>query len=110
MTGQPPEFFDQAAYCAGDADAEVVDGIAVIEAAAARPLEPPRAYGVTVSPAVVQTVAVVGASMVAGAATVALVQRRRTRKLARSRRRMLAPVLASRSFLVDVHVLGERGK
>lgn len=110
MTGQPPDFFDQAAYGAGagDADAEVVDGIAVIEAA--RPLEPPRAYGVTVPPAVVQTVAVVGASMVAGAATVALVQRRRTRKLARSRRRMLAPVLASRSFLVDVHVLGERGK
>jgi hypothetical protein len=48
--------------------------------------------------------------MIAGAATITIVQRRRTRRLARRRRRMFAPVLASRSFLVDVHVLGERGK
>ena len=106
MTEPPPEVFDQAAY--DEAEGEVLDGVAVIEARA-HPLEPLRAYG-ALSPAVVQTVAVVGAGMVAGAATVALVQRRRTRKLARSRRRVLAPVLASRSFLVDVHVLGERGK
>jgi hypothetical protein len=72
-------------------------------------LQHARAPG-ALSPAVVQTVAVVGASMVAGAATVAIVGRRRTRRLARRRRRMLAPVLVSRSFLVDVHVLGERGK
>ena len=58
--------------------------------------------------AAVQTVAVVGVSVVAGAAAVAIVHRRRTRRLARRRRRVLAPVLASRSFLVDVHVLGER--
>ncbi len=56
----------------------------------------------------VQTVAVVGAGVVAGAAAVAIVHRRRTRRMARRRRKMLAPVLASRSFLVDVHVLGER--
>ena len=106
MSDQPPEVFDQAAYEA--AEAEIVDGVAVLDGRD-RPLAAVRPPG-ALSPAVVQTVAVVGASMVAGAATVALVQRRRTRRLARRRRRMLAPVLASRSFLVDVHVLGERGK
>ena len=103
MTDEPSDVFDQAS----DPDAEVLDGVAVLAEARARPVEPVRIAG-ALSPAVVQTVAVVGASMVAGAATVAIVQRRRTRRLARRRRRMLAPVLASRSFLVDVHVLGER--
>ena len=106
MSEPRPELFDQGADGLGEPD-EVLDGVAVLEPAHARPLEGVRAPG-ALSPAVVQTVAVVGAGMVAGAATVALVQRRRTRELARSRRRMLAPVLASRSFLVDVHVLGER--
>jgi hypothetical protein len=101
---EPSEVYDQAA-----AGPEVLDGIAVIDDAHARPVEVSRPPG-ALSPAVVQTVAVVGASMIAGAATVAIVQRRRTRRLARRRRRMFAPVLASRSFLVDVHVLGERGK
>lgn len=62
----------------------------------------------TLMPVAVQTAAVVGASAMAGAAVVALVHRRRARRVARRRRRMLAPVLASRSFLVDVHVLGPR--
>jgi hypothetical protein len=104
MTGDAPDVYDHAA-----ADAEVLDGVAVLADARAHPVEPARAAGV-LSPAVVQTVAVVGAGVVAGAATVAIVQRRRTRRLARRRRRMLGSVLASRSFLVDVHVLGERGK
>ena len=104
MSDQPREVFDQAAYEA--AEAEIVDGVAVLDGRA-RPLPTQRPHG-ALSPAVVQAVAVVGASMVAGAATVAIVQRRRTRRLARRRRRMAAPVLASRSFLVDVHVLGER--
>lgn len=84
---------------------EVLDGVPVLAGAEARPLEPTRAL----SP-VVQTVAVMGAGVVAGAATVAIAQRRRNRRLAGRRRRVLAPVLASRSFLVDVHVLGERGR
>jgi hypothetical protein len=71
-----------------------------------RVLEPRRAAP-ALSPAVVQTAAMVGVSMVAGATAVALVHRRRVRRLAR-RRRLLPPVLASRSFLVDVRVLGER--
>lgn len=104
MSDHRPEVFDQAAD-----DAEVLDGVAVLAPDQAHALERPRAYG-AVSPAVVQTVAVVGASMMAGAATVAIVHRRRTRRSAKRRRRMLAPVLASRSFLVDVHVLGERDR
>jgi hypothetical protein len=39
---------------------------------------------------------------------VAIVHRRKARRLARRRRRSIGPVVASRSFLVDVHVLGER--
>jgi hypothetical protein len=99
-----PELFDQAEY----EDLEVLDAVPVLRATA-RPIELLRAPG-ALSPAVVQTAALVGASVVAGAATVAMAQRRRTRRIARRRRRMFGPVLASRSFLVDVHVLGERGK
>jgi hypothetical protein len=87
-------------------DGEVVNGVPVL-ADEARELAPERAPG-ALSPAAVQTVAVVGVSVVAGAAAVAIVHRRKARRVARKRRRMLAPVLASRSFLVDVHMLGER--
>jgi hypothetical protein len=38
----------------------------------------------------------------------AVVQRRRTKKLARRQRRALGAVLGTRSFLVDVHMLGDR--
>ncbi|MDQ3678064.1 MAG: hypothetical protein M3401_14925 [Actinomycetota bacterium] len=86
---------------------EVLDGVPVLAGPEARPVEPARQPG-ALGPVTVQTAAMVGVSAVAGAAVVALVRRRRVRKMARGRRRMLAPVLASRSFLVDVHVLGER--
>ncbi len=65
------------------------------------------------SPAV-QAAAVAAGSFVAGAATVALVRRHAARKanpaLARRRRRKkrgtdVGEVLASRSFLVDIHLL-----
>ena len=104
---QRPQLFDQAAY--EDEAPEVLDGVPVLREVALRPVELLRAPG-ALSPAVVQAAALVGASVVAGAATVAMAQRRRTRRIARRRRRMFGPVLASRSFLVDVHVLGERGK
>jgi hypothetical protein len=84
---------------------ERVSGVAVLDAP--RAVEPRVAAGV-LTPAVVQTAALVGVSMMAGATAVAVVHRRRVRRLARRRKRILAPVLASRSFLVDVHVLGER--
>lgn len=59
-----------------------------------------------VAPVAPQAMAVLGASVMAAAAF-ALVHRRRARRV-RRRRRMSAPVLGSRSFLVDVHVLGDR--
>jgi len=84
---------------------EFVDGLVV--------LDPPRVLAPQrppLSPMLVQTAAAMGVSMVAGATAVALVRSRRTRRIARSRRKSIGPVLASRSFLIDVHVLGERGK
>jgi hypothetical protein len=58
----------------------------------------------------VQAAAVAATGFVAGAATLALVRRHSARKLARSRppRRALdaLPIVGSRSFLVDVHLIG----
>ncbi|MEA2148300.1 MAG: hypothetical protein QOD69_130 [Solirubrobacteraceae bacterium] len=87
-------------------DGEVVNGVPVL-AADVRDVQAPRSPG-ALSPAAVQTAAVVGASVMAGAAAVAIVHRRKARRVARRRKRVLGPVLASRSFLVDVHVLGDR--
>jgi hypothetical protein len=84
---------------------ERVDGVAVLDPP--QVVEARGAAGV-LTPAVVQTAALVGVGMMAGATAVAVVRRRKVRRLARKRRRVLAPVLASRSFLVDVHMLGER--
>jgi hypothetical protein len=97
MSDEPRELFD---------GAEVLDAMPVLSENG-RHAEPLRPVG-ALSPAAVQTAAVVGASVVAGAAAVAIVHRRKARRLARRRRRLLGPVLASRSFLVDVHVLGDR--
>jgi hypothetical protein len=88
-------------------DVEVLDGVPVLADEDARAVEPRRPPG-ALAPAAVQTAALVGASVVAGAAAVAIVHRRKARRLARRRRRSIGPVVASRSFLVDVHVLGER--
>jgi hypothetical protein len=97
MSEDPAEMLD---------NGEVVNGVPVL-ADEVREVEPPRPPG-ALSPAVVQTAALVGVSVVAGAATVAIVHRRKARRAIRRRKRMLPPVLASRSFLVDVHVLGDR--
>lgn len=88
-------------------DVEIVDGLPVL--AEVRTVE--RAAP-AVLPAV-QVAAVAATGFVAGAATVALVKRRSARKVARnsragSRRAVdLLPIAASRSFLVDVHVLAK---
>jgi hypothetical protein len=90
-----------------DADTEVVDGVPVL--AAVRPLE--RASPVSL-PAV-QAAAVAGAGFVAGAATFALVRHRAARKAARGARSAprraadMLPIVATRSFLVDVHVIAK---
>jgi hypothetical protein len=84
---------------------ETVDGELVAEPVAPRAIEPARR---TLSPATVQAaVAVTG--FAAGMVTVAAVRRRHVRRAARRRRGALGRVVASRSFLVDVHVLGDRG-
>ncbi|MEA2189925.1 MAG: hypothetical protein QOI73_46 [Solirubrobacteraceae bacterium] len=84
---------------------EVVDGVAV--------LDPPRGVDAArsrsaLSPMLVQTATAAGVSMLAGATAVALVRHRKASRAARRRSRSIGPVLATRSFLIDVHMLGER--
>ncbi len=57
-----------------------------------------------------QAAAVAATTFVAGAGLAAVVRGRRSRKLSRrlGRRRKDLPIVASRSFLVDVHVLDPR--
>jgi len=67
------------------------------------------------TPAVAQVAAVAATGFVAGAATLAVLRRGRGlgRLLARPgrrRRQELGPVVASRTFVVRVDVLGERGR
>jgi len=75
-------------------DAELVTGTAGTQVEPRRSLPPA---------AIVGGVAVGGVA--AGMATVAVVRHRSARKAAKRRRKMLGKVVASRSFLLDVHVL-----
>jgi hypothetical protein len=89
-------------------EAEVVDALPVL--AEVRTIE---RTGPASLPAV-QAAAAAATGFVAGAATIALIKRRSARKVARngkgSRRAVdLLPIAASRSFLVDVHVIGKQG-
>ncbi len=89
---------------------ETVDGMPVL--ADVHPLERPAPAAL---PAV-QAAAAAATGFVAGAATIALVKRHHARKLARARRSAprrsleMLPVLASRTFLVDVHLLAKPGE
>jgi hypothetical protein len=88
---------------------EVVDGLPVI--AQVRPVQPASPVAV---PAV-QTAAAVATGFVAGAATIALFRRLGGRRLARSRptpRRGAEglPIVGTRSFLVDVHLIAKPGE
>ena len=88
-------------------EVEIVDGLPVL--AEVRTVE----HAAPATLPAVQVAAVAATGFVAGAATVALVKRRAARKVARnsrggSRRAVdLLPIAASRSFLVDVHVLAK---
>jgi hypothetical protein len=88
-----------------ESEVEVVDGFPVL--AEVRTVE--RAAPASLP--TVQVAAVAATGFVAGAATVALVKRRTARKLARNSRNGsrraadLLPIAATRSFLVDVHVI-----
>jgi len=94
-----------------DEEEETVDGLPVL--ADVRPIE--RASAAVALPAV-QAAAVAATGFVAGAATVALVRRHSARKLARAQRNAprrpidMLPVVGSRTFLVDVHLLGKSGE
>jgi hypothetical protein len=90
LVSQPEELEDEG---------EIVDGLPVVAESraveAARPLVPAR-----------QAAALAATGFVAGAATVAVVQRRRARVPRRRRKaRGLGEIVASNSFLVDVHLI-----
>jgi hypothetical protein len=91
-------------------DEETVEGLPVL--ADVRPIERAQAAAL---PAV-QAAAAAATGFVAGAATVALVRRRSARKLARAQRAAprrpidMLPVVGSRTFLVDVHLLAKPGE
>jgi hypothetical protein len=93
-----------------ESEVEIVDGLPVL--AEVRTVE-------RVSPAslpAVQAAAAAATGFVAGAATVALVRRRAARKAARNGRGAqrravdMLPIAATRSFLVDVHVIAKNGE
>jgi hypothetical protein len=101
---------------------ERVDGIPVL--AEVRPVEPPagvpglRAPGTLARPSLpsVQAAAAAATGFVAGAATLALVRRHSARKLARAQRALprrpvdMLPIVGSRTFLVDVHMIAKPGE
>jgi hypothetical protein len=92
---------DVDAVSATPEDAEVVDGLPVVSEP--RVLEPVRVSQV---PAV-QAAALAATGFVAGAATVAVVHRRRNRVSRRRRKNkgVLGEIVNSNSFLVDVHLV-----
>ena len=82
-------------------EGEIVDGLPVVAESRAvepaRPLVPAR-----------QAAALAATGFVAGAATVAVVHHRRARMPRRRRRKLaagLGEIVASNSFLVDVHLI-----
>ena len=88
---------------------EEVDAVPVLaeEAGSLMP-RPSAGAGVVVAK---QAAAVAATSFAAGVVTVAAVRAGRSvraRRKARRRARQMAPVLATRSFLIDVHLLGSR--
>ncbi len=89
---------------------ETVDGFPVL--ADVRAIEP----AVSRQLPAVQAAAAAATGFVAGAATVALVRRRSARKLMRAQprgpRRALdaLPIVGTRTFLVDVHLLSKPGE
>src|SRR4051794_12807719 len=85
-----------------DDDVEEVDAVPVLSEAG--PIERRPAGQVVVR----QAAAVAATSFAAGVVTVALARAHRVRRARRRARRTMAPIVASRSFLVDVHLLGPR--
>ncbi len=87
---------------------EEVDAVAVLaDEGALTPRVNSTAAGMVVAK---HAAAVAATSFAAGVATVAVARAVRARRRVRSRSKaqQLAPVLATRSFLIDVHLLGSR--
>lgn len=82
-------------------DIETVDAELVGPGGSGTEIEPARR---ALPPAAVAAGVAVG-GVAAGMATVTIVKRHQARKAAKRRRRTLGKVVASRSFLLDVHVL-----
>ena len=90
---------------AAEREIEEVDALPVLDDdASSAQVEPQRPPGQIVAR---QAAAVAATSFAAGVATVAVVRARKVRR-ERRRARAMAPIVASRSFLVDVHLLGPR--
>ena len=85
-------------------DIEEVDAVPVLSETGAA-LEPRRPAGQVV---VRQAAAVAATSFAAGVVTVALARAHKIRRARRRSQRTMAPIIASRSFLVDVHLHGPR--
>jgi hypothetical protein len=93
-------------------EAEVVDAVPVPEPGEI-PAPTPAPLGargglVVAAPVAVQAAAVAVTGFAAGAATVAVVRRHRARKVLKARRKdrkALGEVRATRSFLLDIHLL-----
>jgi hypothetical protein len=86
-------------------DAEVVDGLPVVSEPAV--VEAPVTGAALIVPAR-QVAALAATGFVAGAATVAVVHRRRVRNAAKRRKKGVSAfgeIVSSNSFLVDVHLL-----
>jgi hypothetical protein len=101
MEHPPP---DDARLDPASGDVEEVDAVPVLSEAGTT-LEPRRPAGQVV---VRQAAAVAATSFAAGVVTVALARATKVRRDRRRARRAMAPIVASRSFLVDVHLLGPR--
>jgi hypothetical protein len=86
-----------------DDEEEVVDAVVVAEGREVAPARAPM-------PVVAQAAAVAATGFAAGAVTAAVVRRARARRTVKAarRRQPALPVLGTRSFLVDVHLLGSR--
>ncbi|MDA0182568.1 hypothetical protein OJ997_19820 [Solirubrobacter phytolaccae] len=85
------------------AEGEVVDGLPVVTDAGV--VQEPAPAGALSVPGV-QAAALAATGFVAGAATVAVVKRHRSKKAAKKRKSgPLGEIVGSNSFLIDVHLL-----
>jgi hypothetical protein len=106
----PPIDASALELAAAEAEEEIVDAVPVL--AEVRAIERPAASSL---PAV-QAAAAAATGFVAGAAALALVRRHSARKLSRTRLRSpkraldALPIVGTRSFLVDVHLIAKPGE